>query len=124
MIKGITAIGRYITVSGGNPGSTYINSYNTGQGIGNMRFNTATQNTEVWDGNSWMVLQTSYASVQLDPEAILLLDWAKEKRAKEIVLENLAKEHPAVKAAYENMKRSEEQLETTIILSKDEKTTS
>jgi hypothetical protein len=35
-------------------------------------------------------------------------------------LEKLSNSHPAVKAAYDNMKRAAEQLKATIILSKDE----
>lgn len=125
MIKGINQGGRYITVSGGTSGSNYINSFSGAQGIGNMRFNTSSQNMEVYDGNSWQTLQSSYATVQLDDEAIRAIDWAIAKIQKEISLETLSKEHPAIKAAYENFKRAEEQLETTIILSKEhDKTTS
>jgi hypothetical protein len=119
MIKGISQGGRYITVTGGNPGSNYINNYSGAQGIGNMRFNTSNQNMEVWDGNNWMTLQGSYATVQLDDEAIRILDWARDKRQKEIALETLAKENPVIKAALENFKRAEEQLEVTIHLAKD-----
>jgi hypothetical protein len=45
------------------------------------------------------------------------------KMAEEAALEKLSESHPAVKAAYENMKRAAEQLKATIILSKDEQTT-
>ena len=124
MIKGISQGGRYISVTGGMPGSTYINSYSGAQGIGNMRFNTSTQNVEVWDGNNWMTLQTSYATVQLDSEAIGLLDWAKEQRTEEWKIQELIKINPAVKIAYEQVLKAQAQLKTTIILSKDEQTTS
>ena len=97
MIKGINQGGRYISVTGGMPGSNYINNYSGAQGIGNMRFNTSTQNVEVWDGNNWMTLQTSYATVQLDSEATSLLDWAKEKRDEEWKMQELIKTNPAVK---------------------------
>jgi len=89
-----------------------------------MRFNTSTQNVEVWDGNNWMTLQTSYATVQLDSEAISLLDWAKEKRTEEWKIQELIKTNPAVKIAYEQVLKAQAQLKTTIILSKDEQTTS
>jgi hypothetical protein len=124
MIKGISQGGRYINVTGGMPGSTYINNYSGAQGIGNMRFNTSTQNVEVWDGNNWMTLQTSYATVQLDSEAIGLLDWAKEKRTEEWMIQESIKTNPAVKIAYEQVLKAQAQLKTTIILSKDEQTTS
>jgi len=124
MIKGINQGGRYITVTGGMSGSNYINNYSGAQGIGNMRFNTTTQNVEVWDGNNWMTLQSSYATVQLDHEAISLLDWAKEKRDEEWKIKELIKTNPAVKIAYDNVLKTQEQLKITTILSTDEKTTS
>jgi len=124
MIKGINQGGKYITVTGGMPGSNYVNNYSGAQGIGNMRFNTSNQNVEVWDGNNWMTLQSSYATVQLDDEAIRILDWAKKEMMKEIEIKSLAKDHTAISAAQENLRRAKEQLDITIILSKDEQTTS
>ena len=44
--------------------------------------------------------------------------------AEEANIKSLSEEHPAVKAAYENFRRAEEQLKATIILSKDEEPTS
>ncbi len=68
MIKGITQ-GKYITVTGGQPGSNYVNNYSGAQGVGNMRFNTSTQNIEIWDGSNWVTFNTSYATVGLSPDA-------------------------------------------------------
>ena len=120
MIKGIAQGGRYITVTGGSPGSNYINNYSSAQGVGNMRFNTSNQNMEVWDGSTWMTLQSSYATVQLDEEEIRILDWAKKEMIKDIEIKILAKDHPAVSAAYENARRAKEQLELISILAKKE----
>jgi len=127
MIKGISQGGRYITVSGGSPGSNYVNNYSGAQGIGNMRFNTANQNIEVWDGNSWMTLQSSYATVQLDDDAIRLLDWAKKKMIEEEAMLSLPSDHPAIKIAKQNvnrakqaLKEAEEQLKITSILSEEQ----
>jgi len=120
MIKGISQGGRYITVIGGSPGSNYVNNFSGAQGIGNMRFNTTNQNIEIYDGVSWQTLQSSYASIQLDEEAIRILDWARDKRREEMELESLSYDYPAVKAAHENVKRAKEQLKATIILSKNE----
>jgi hypothetical protein len=121
MIKGISQGGRYITVLGGSPSSNYVNNYSSASiGVGNMRFNTSNQNIEVWDGNTWITLQNSYATVQLDEEAIRILDWAKKEMIKEIEFEILAKDHPAVSVAYENARRAKEQLELISILAKKE----
>lgn len=124
MIKGITPSGRYTTVSNGNT-STYVNSYSGQQGVGNMRFNTSTQNMEVFDGNNWVMLNMSYTTVGLTPDAESLLDWAKEKRNEELAWESLAKDNQAVKIALENLNKARQQLDVTAKLARDhEQTTS
>ena len=124
MIKGITQSGRYTTVSNGNA-STYVNSYSGQQGVGNIRFNTSTQNMEVFDGNNWVMLNMSYASVGLTPDAESLLDWAKEKRNEELAWESLAKDNQAVKIALENLNKARQQLDVTAKLAREyEQTTS
>ena len=123
MIKNITPIGRYITVSGGNS-STYVNGYSGAQGVGNMRFNTSTQNMEVFDGNLWMTLNMDYASVGLNSEAESLLDWARKKRDEELAWESLAKDNKAVKIALDNLEQAKQQLDITAKLAREyEKTT-
>lgn len=124
MIKGIIQNGRYITVTGGSPATTYINSYSTARGVGDMRYNGTNSNIEVYDGTTWQTLQSSYASVQLDEEATRILDWAKSAMNEEMKIKQLAHDHPAIAAAHENVKRAREQLEITIMLSKDAETTS
>lgn len=119
MIKGLNSIGRYTQVTGGMPGSTYVNSYSGAQGIGNMRYNTTNQCMEVYDGNNWTGIAMNYASVGLTPEAEALLDWARERRDKELEIKALADKHPAVANALEALKKAEEQLEIITILSKD-----
>jgi hypothetical protein len=123
MIKGITQSGRYITVTNGNA-STYVNSYTGQQGVGNMRFNTSTQNIEVYDGNNWVMLNMSHASVGLTPDAESLLDWAKERRNEELAWESLAKDNQAVKIALENLNKARRQLDITAKLSREYETTS
>ena len=121
MIKGLSHSGRYLQVTGGNPMNPYIPP--GGQSAGMLRYNTNMNMVEVYDGQVWKEV-SSYANVALTMEAEALLDWARKKRDEESQFEALAKEHPAIKAAYENLKRAETQLKTTIILSEDEKTTS
>jgi hypothetical protein len=119
MIKSLFHSGKYLTVSGGQPATTYIDPYSGAQSAGMMRYNGSTYNIEVYDGTMWQPLQSSHASIQLDNEAIGILDWAREKRQQEMELESLSLNHPAVKAAYENVKRAKDQLKATIILSKE-----
>ena len=118
MIKGINPQGKYMQVTGGNA-SNYVNNYSGAQGVGNMRFNTANQCLEVYDGNNWIQLQMNYATVGLNYEAESLLDWAAKKRAEELEYDQLAKNNQAVKIAIENLKEAQQQLRVTATLAKD-----
>ena len=123
MIKHIVAQGKYVQVLGGQPPTTYISAGSSGAGM--VRFNPNTNMLEVNDGNTWRQIDVGYASVGLSPVAENALDWAMEKMREEEEFKRLSEEHPAVKIAWENLKRAKEQLKATIILSKDyEKTAS
>lgn len=102
MIKTIMQAGRYMQVSGGSS-STYVNGYGGAQGVGNMRYNTTTQNMEVFDGTSWITLNMGVSSVGLTIEAETLLDWARTKRDEEFKLKELMEKHPGLKEAYERL---------------------
>jgi hypothetical protein len=118
MIKSIMPSGRYMTVSNGNT-STYVNSYSGSQGVGNMRYNTSSQNMEVYDGNNWVTINMDHASVGLNSEAESLLDWARQKRDEELAWESLAKDNQAVKIALENLNKAREQLDITAKLARE-----
>jgi hypothetical protein len=120
MIKGVSG-GAFVNVSGGHSLFPYIptNSNNPMQGMVRIR----ESNLEVFDGSSWIIMTTEYSTVELNQSAQSAIAWAMSKMAEETELQRMADNHPAVKAAYENMKRAAEQLKATIILSKDEQTT-
>lgn len=123
MISGISVIGKYMSANGGSA-STFVNGYSGAQGVGNVRYNTTSQRFEVYDGNSWIVLSMSTASVGLNPEAESLLDWAKKKRDQENEWYNLASSHEAVRIALEQLEQAKTRLELTAILSREhDKTT-
>lgn len=105
-------------VHGGNS-STYINNHSGSQGVGNVRYNTSSQNLEVWDGNNWILIAMDYAQVGLNPEAESLLDWARKKRDEEMAWESLAKDNQAVKIALENLNKAKQQLDVTAKLSRE-----
>ena len=109
MIKSITPSGRYILVTG-NSTSTYVNGYSGLQGVGNMRYNTSNQNTEVFDGTNWITLNMSIPSIGLTTEAESLLDWARKKRNEELELENLAQTNPTIKDLVEQVKIKQDQI--------------
>jgi len=121
MIKSLTqgGSGRYLTVSNGMPGSNYMNNFSGAQGLGNMRFNTTQQAIEIYDGQMWVPLKTNDAYIQLTEEAESLLNWARKKRDEEITIEAFASTNTAVKIALDNLKKAKEQLDVTIILSKE-----
>ena len=119
MIKGLNHSGRYLQVTGGSPMNPYIPP--GGQSAGMMRYNTNMNVVEVYDGQVWKEV-SSYASVGLTVEAEALLDWARKKRDEELQMQSLAKDHPAVKIALDNLAKAKIQLDATIILSKEHDT--
>jgi len=112
-----------IDIQGGDSG-TYVHGNPSAQGVGNVMYNTVRQQLEVWDGNVWQQINMARPTVSLNSSAIAAINWAMTRMAEDAQLEELSKKHPAIKAAYEALQRAENQLKTTIILSKDEKTTS
>lgn len=119
MIKDVMSSGRYVQVSSGGS-STYVNNYGGQQGVGNMRYNTSTQNMEVYDGNNWMQLNMGIASIGLTAEAESLLDWARKEREKQMLREARIRSNPALQKAYENIKRAQENFDLLEALIKDD----
>jgi hypothetical protein len=106
MIKGINSSSQYITIQGGNPMQNYFSP--GAQGAGQMRYNTNSNNVEVWDGVTWKEISTSYASVDLSHEAQSLLQWARQTRDKELAREARIRDNPSLQKAYEAIQRAEE----------------
>jgi len=94
----------------GNITSTYVNGYSGLQGVGNMRYNTSNQNTEVFDGTNWIILNMAIPSIGLTTEAESLLDWARQKHLEELELENLAQTNPTIKDLVEQVKIKQDQI--------------
>ncbi len=81
MIRSIYSNSPHLTVTGGNPVTTYIGNTG-GQGAGNIRFNTVNQAFEVYDGNAWVQLTSGYTTVGLFPNADAAIDWAIKKNGR------------------------------------------
>lgn len=109
MIKAIHASGKYIQVIGGSA-STYVSAQPGSQGVGNLRFNTSQQRLEVYDGMTWLELNSPHASVGLNGVAEEAIDWARRQMEEEKRLEILAKEHPAVQDALEAVRQAQERV--------------
>ena len=120
MIKSIHSSSPFLTVSGGNPGSTYIGNYSNSPGVGNMRYNPSNQNIEVYDGSTWIILSAHHANINLSDEAVSLLEWARKKRNEELELERLAESSPAIKDLVNQIKDKEEQIKIVQTLLKEE----
>ncbi len=117
MIKGINSSGRYLTVSGGQSSSNYISPGAVGAGM--MRYNSNMNCIEVNDGNSWQQLNTNYATVELTPEAESLFEWARKERSKQQARELAVANNPALKKAYEAIKRAEENFDLLEAIAKE-----
>ena len=124
---------RGVTVMGGNTSLQYVNQNSSNPMQGMVRIWGT--DLQVFDGNNWQNIQSSYATVELDYETQQLLEWIRKKQEEEKEVEALIQDHPAVRIAKENlnkvkaeMERAEQQLRATVILSKehenDVKTTS
>ena len=109
MIKSIHSSSPFLTVSGGNPGSTYIGNFN-GTGVGNMRYNPNSQNIEVYDGSTWIILSAHHATINLNDEVVSLLEWARKKRNEELEREQLAQTSSVIKDLIMQIKDKEEQI--------------
>lgn len=114
MIKGVMSTGPYLTV--GSYQTPYINMSTPSSGM--MRYNGNTSSVEIYDGSYWQQIH-NLQDINLTPQANEILDWAKKKMQEEQLRTLLASTHPAVAVALENLKRAEEQLQTTIHLSKE-----
>lgn len=122
MIDGISVTSKYMSAHGGHGGTTYINGYSGLQGVGNMRYNTNSQKTEVFDGNNWITLNTTIASVGLTGEAVSLLDWVNQKRNEELELEQLAKDNVTIKDLLNQIKEKQHQVKMVATLIRKEVT--
>ena len=120
MIKSIATNGPFITVSGGNPGATYIGNYSNSPGVGNMRYNPNNQNIEVFDGSTWIILSAHHAYVSLTPDAVSLLEWARKKRDEEFEIERLSESSPVIKDLITQVKEKQEQIKIVQTLIKEE----
>jgi len=100
MIRNINA-GAHIVVSDG-----YIHrpSISPGaQSAGMVRYNTNTDNLEVYDGIGWQPIGNASPTVDLSPMARQAVDWAVRKQREEDELEALMKKHPGLRELHNQL---------------------
>jgi hypothetical protein len=105
MIKGLMG-NQGVIVSGGDTALPYVNPNPNNPMTGMLRINNT--NIEVFNGSSWQMISSSYATVSLDPETQDLLQWVRTQRTLELNRQTLMKNNPALEKAYEAMKRAED----------------
>lgn len=117
MIKGLVSSGSHINVVGGAPGTMYID--NTRPLAGTVKYDGTMQSLMIFDGSTWLQLPSSYATVGLTSAAEEALVWVTQKMQEEKWIKQLAEKHQAVKIAMDNVEKAKQQLDVTIILSKE-----
>jgi hypothetical protein len=102
MINNLTVTSPFLT------SSSYSTPYvgNNGQSAGTVRFNTMTQQMEVFDGSSWINISQN-VSVGMSYEADDVLRWAGLKMREEDELKAKMAKYPTLKSAYEQFKMIE-----------------
>lgn len=109
MIKGLQ--GLYgIEVQGGNNSLPYISPNHNIPLQGVVRLNST--ELQYFDGNGWIPLPSSYASVGLNSEIQDLLKWCQAQRTMSFRRLDLAQKHPQLVPALEAIKRAEDNFET------------
>jgi hypothetical protein len=111
MIRNITP-GPGIHVSGSVYNAPYVDSTRSSAGM--VRF--IGNNFEVYDGASWLPLQSSYPQIELDGVTQEALQWTRRRMEQEKRLTELAKKHPAVADAIAVVSHAQEQLDIVTAL--------
>ena len=112
MIKGLMGTCG-VTVSAGDTSLPYINPNPNNPIQGMLRINNT--NIEVFNGNAWQIINSSYATVSIDQEVLDVIQWARTQRQLDMNRKTLIENNPALQKAYEAVKRAEENFD---ILSK------
>ena len=120
MIKGLATSSKYTVVSGGNTNVPYVNQNLNNPFQGMLRISGS--DLQVFDGQTWVVMNTSYTTVGLSPDAESLLDWARKKRDEEMERDLLAVTNPTIKDLLEQIKEKEDQIQMVMNLIKKEVT--
>jgi hypothetical protein len=111
MIRSITS-GPGITISGSIYNAPYIDTTRSSAGL--VRY--VSGNLEVYDGSSWLPLQSSYPTVELDGVTQEAIQWVRRKMEQEKRMEELAKTHPAVADALEARDHAEDAVKIAVAL--------
>ena len=120
MIKGLTGV-TGITVSGGNTALPYVTPNANNPMTGMIRIHNT--ELEVFNGSSWQMISSSYATVSMDQDVLDIIQWARKRRDEESKWYSLASSNEAVRIALEQLEQAKTRLELTAILAREYETT-
>ena len=120
MIKGLQGISG-VTVTGGNTALPYIGPNSNNPMTGILRIHGT--DIEVFNGSTWQMLSTSYATVGLDQDVLEIVQWARKQRDEEMAWKSLANDNKAVKIALDNLEQARQQLDITAKLAREHEQT-
>jgi hypothetical protein len=120
MIKGLQGI-TGVSVGGGNTALPYVGPNANNPMTGMIRIHNT--ELEVFNGSSWQMISTSYATVGLDQDVLDIVQWARKKRDEENEWYKLASSNEAVRIALEQLEQAKTRLELTAILAREYETT-
>jgi hypothetical protein len=110
MIKNITP-GTGITINHAHVSwPTFYNSSSGNSLVGQMRYNGSNQNIEVYDGASWLIMNSAYPTIELDGVTQEAIQWTRRQMEEEKRMLELAKKHPTVADALEALAKAQEQV--------------
>jgi hypothetical protein len=73
-------------------------------------------NLEVYDGSSWLPIQSSYPQIGLDSETREIIYWAQNRMVEEQRMKALAAQHPTVADALAARERADEAVSIAVAL--------
>jgi hypothetical protein len=73
-------------------------------------------NLEVYDGSSWLPLQSSYPTIELDGITQEAIQWTRRRMEEEKRMQALGAQHPAVADALAARERAEEAVRIAVAL--------
>jgi len=103
-------------VGGGNSASNHINTGAGMMGVGDLRFNTSTQQIEFYNGQTWQIFIMAQATVGLAGPAETAIDWVLHRMEQEKEARRMAEQYPAVADALGAVREAEEQLKMVVAL--------
>ena len=107
-----------IKVVGHQPSLPYISMSN--MSAGSVRYNGNISSLEVYDGNSWLSLNTSVgASIELDESVTEIIQWAKQKKDEEVELEKLVISNAAIRDLVYDLNETKDKIKMVQILLKE-----